>query len=238
MLSGDGATLVVGVPVETHSPDGYGSVNIYTYQGSDWALAHQFTEHPNPNANWQYNRGLGKHVAVSTDGAVVAFSTTVYSNQKEACVQMYQHDGASWNSLYVDQGASSSTNDPFGAQVPMSADGSKLAVVASAGAVQVVPVAGAAMAGYARTFSVAGDVWNISLSHAGLVLAVEHQNQLQVFRYSETQQGWSESHDTVVSGGTHDLFKHVAFGSDTIRSLAMSGNGASVALVSSPSAKK
>lgn len=70
-LSGDGSTLVVGVPGSDTAAKKAGDVAVYVYlQGSRWVLAGA------PVEGKEESEGLGGSVAIATDGGTLAMGAS------------------------------------------------------------------------------------------------------------------------------------------------------------------
>lgn len=89
-LSGDGSRLAIGISDGGPSTDG--SVKIYFWNGSFWALEQELFAATDPSANSNF----GNFVLLSDDGLELLVSESSYDNNRGR-VAHYQRTGTSWS---------------------------------------------------------------------------------------------------------------------------------------------
>lgn len=175
-LSGDGATLAVGAPLEdgpSNTITQAGAVYIFTRSGDVWS--EQATLHPtNADAGDQ----LGLAVALSFDGNTLAAAapaedssaTTINGNAADnaalesGAVYIFVRTGSSWSQQAYIKARNAEAQDFFGAAVALSASGDVLAVGADQEDSPDTGINGAGLngaldAGAAYTFTRSGTTW-------------------------------------------------------------------------------
>lgn len=85
-LSGDGETLIIGIPAG--STNSSGVVRVYAFDGANW-------QQRGPEFYWLVSMGgLGTSVDISEDGNTIAFSGAGYLTK--GSVFVYDYDGTTW----------------------------------------------------------------------------------------------------------------------------------------------
>jgi trimeric autotransporter adhesin len=167
-ISGDGTTVVVGVPSEdsnatgidgnaaNNSSAGSGAAYVFARTAGEWSQQAYIKA-----SNTAAGNAFGKAVAISSDGSTIAVGAP-NRNTNAGAVYVFVRNGASW----VQQGAAltasnTQSDDRFGGALALSANGSILAIGAtgedSDGTAQGNN--GAAEAGAAYVFTRSGALW-------------------------------------------------------------------------------
>lgn len=90
-LSEDGLTLAIGVP--QHGSGNTGTVKVYTYSGTEWALK------GNPITGSSTDRYFGISVSLSNDGNRLAVCAAYNNTNPNEEVKIYQWNGSAWEQL-------------------------------------------------------------------------------------------------------------------------------------------
>ncbi len=168
-VSGDGATVVVGVPGEdsnatgidgnaaNNSASGSGAAYVFARTAGAWSQQAYLKA-----SNTALNDAFGKTVAISSDGSTIAIAAP-QRNTGAGAVYVFVRSGGSW----VQQGAALTASntqgdDRFGTALALTANGSILAIGAigedSDGTAQANN--SAADAGAAYVFTRSGSLWS------------------------------------------------------------------------------
>lgn len=167
-VSGDGATLVVGVPGEDSNAtgiDGNAALNTSVNSGAAYVFARTaggWSQQAYVKAsNTSPGNAFGKAVAISTDGSTIAISAP-QRNTGAGSVYVFVRNGASWAQQAALTASNTQGDDRFGTALALTANGSILAVGAigeDSGSTD--PANNSAPdAGAAYVFVRAGSVWS------------------------------------------------------------------------------
>lgn len=167
-VSGDGTTVVVGVPGEDSNATGIDG-NAANNAATDSGAAYVFARTAGAWAQQSYlkasnnaaNSAFGKAVAISTDGSTIAIAAP-QRNTGAGAVYVFVRNGASWAQQAALTASNTQGDDRFGTALALTATGSILAVGAigedsdgSGPTNNAAPDAGAAY-----VFTRAGSVWS------------------------------------------------------------------------------
>lgn len=166
-VSGDGTTVVVGVPGEDSNAtgiDGNAANNAATDSGAAYVFARTAGVWAQQSylkaSNTTANNAFGKAVAISTDGSTIAIAAPQRTTGAGA-VYVFVRNGASWAQQTALTASNTQGDDRFGTALALTANGSILAVGAigedsdgSGPTNNAAPDAGAAY-----VFTRAGPVW-------------------------------------------------------------------------------
>lgn len=228
-ISDDGSTLVASA--STSSPDDY-SLLVYERDGAGWTFR-QDIDAPGDRGGgggWGQRTGL----TVSGDGSVIALGSPAASYPTPAepagLVRVYSRAGATWSQTAQLSSPDPGTSWSFGVSVGLSADGTTLAVGASAqmsentgpGNVFIYHASPSGGWGAPTPVETSGTPWilgeQIALSADGRTLLASAIEELPVtesptvqgaaYIYEETQAGWQRTARLVGAqpGGRNDFF--------------------------------
>jgi hypothetical protein len=122
-VSGDGATVVVGVPGDDNTAAGSGAAYVFARITGEWSQQAYLKA-----SSAAANNAFGKTVAISSDGSTIAIGTP-NRNSNAGAVYVFVRNGASW----AQQGgaltpSNAQGDDRFGTALALSATGSILAI--------------------------------------------------------------------------------------------------------------
>ncbi|MCK0114797.1 T9SS type A sorting domain-containing protein [Gelidibacter sp. F63206] len=118
-MDASGNTLIISGANLTSS--GAGVISVYAFNGTDWVQKGQ-------EILGVANEGIGREVAISADGNIIAYSAL--NTSKTGQVKVFTYNGAQWTQLGSDMDGENS-NDSFGSSLSMSANGTILAIGAN-----------------------------------------------------------------------------------------------------------
>lgn len=167
-ISGDGTTVVVGVPGDDSTATGIdgnaalggapssGAAYIYAHTAGGWGQQAYVKA-----SNTALDNLFGAKVAISTDGSTIAIGAPGRTSTAGA-VYVFVRNGASWSQQAMLTASNAEGDDRFGTTLAFSANGSILAVGASGenGDGSGEGNNSAADAGAAYVFTRAGAVWS------------------------------------------------------------------------------
>lgn len=219
-ISKDGNVLAIG----SKSNDSYGLGGVawvYQYDGSIWQLK------GNEFGGSNKNRSVGRSIAISDDGLVVAFGSRFrdQSNNTIGAVQINQWNGSSWDSITSVFGTE---KEPLGSDVSLNSDGSVLAT-SSIESDSIAP-----SAGMAKVFSWDGSILNpmgsqlfgtdsfevfgydldlnsdgetlIVSGYRGVYTSVTGPGKVKTYRYNNSSSEWEQMAQTLYGQEILDRF--------------------------------
>lgn len=148
-LSGDGNRLILGA-IYNNNGTMSGSVLVYQYNGFDWA------QMGSPLGTVDELMSVGRAVAISGNGNVIAFTTTMVTSISEITgrVDVFEWQGSGWQKR-GNTFLPTETFDLYGYALDLSDNGSRIAIGASNG---IAPATGQS-SGFAQIFQFQNGNW-------------------------------------------------------------------------------